>query len=252
MSRKTLIVASALLLSATAAHAFNLGGNLGLSTQAQAGSAQGSANVGANAGASADTGLSLQGLKDSAISAAQSGKEAGVNAGISAMTTGKSAAVSASEAAHAAATSAKATGTSAIGAVQTKFGQGQQTLSSSSASAENRISLKDKLALTKHFASATATTKAVTGLTGLFGGSAQANTSANANANLPIGYESKLVIGSKLDTSLASQAQVIDTSTVAKLSAQPKGTELLQIGNSIVRVDAKTHVVLDVTSASPL
>lgn len=246
MSRKTLIVASALLLSATAAHAFNLGGNLGLSTQAQAGSAQGSANVGANA----DTGLSLQGLKDSAISAAQSGKEAGINAGTSAMATGKSAAASVNEAAHAAASSAKSTGASAIDAVQTKFGQGQQALSSTSASAENRISLKDKLALTKHFASATAATKASAGLTGLFGGNAQASTSANAN--LPVGYESKLVIGSKLDTSLASQSQVIDTSTVAKLSAQPKGTELLQIGNSIVRVDSKTHIVLDVTSTSPL
>lgn len=107
-------------------------------------------------------------------------------------------------------------------------------------SAEMKIGAKDRIALAKHYASGKAANK----LMGKMFGSTDASAPE-------AGYESKLVLGAKLDAGLAKSAVNVDASSVAKLGKQPKGTELKKIGDHVVRVDAKTQVVLDVAAISP-
>jgi hypothetical protein len=103
-----------------------------------------------------------------------------------------------------------------------------------------KISVSDRLALAKYYAS----NKATSSFFGSFFGASDANAPA-------AGYESALVLGAKLDSSVAKSAVAVDSSVVSKLSTQPKGTNLLKVGDHIVRVDTKTQVVLDVAAISP-
>ena len=52
----------------------------------------------------------------------------------------------------------------------------------------------------------------------------------------------------QLDAKLAAKATAIDVKLVKELSAQPKGTELVRVGDRVVRLDSKTRVVLDVST----
>ena len=118
------------------------------------------------------------------------------------------------------------------------MGMAQATVAGYKQTAEQKISLKDRVALGKHFGLSKATNKA-------FGAVFGANASANG---LPNGYEKQLVIGAKLDAKLAAKATAIDVKLVKELSAQPKGTELVRVGDRVVRLDSKTRVVLDVST----
>ena len=156
----------------------------------------------------------------------------------------RDAAASAKTQAHEHADHAKAQGQAAADKakadLQARAGQTQAVAAGYKQDAANSISVKDRLALGKHYAATSATGKAVTSLLGA---------GAQPGA-LPKGYEKKLVIGAKLDADLAASATAIDTSVVKGLAAQPKGTELVKVGDRVVRVDSKTRVVLDVTSIS--
>lgn len=148
------------------------------------------------------------------------------------------------EAAAKAAAAAKASGNAAISdakaQAEAKMGAAQASVAGFKQSAEMKIGAKDRIALAKHYASGKAANK----LMGKMFGSTDASAPE-------AGYESKLVIGAKLDAGLAKSAVNVDASSVAKLGKQPKGTELKKIGDHVVRVDAKTQVVLDVAAISP-
>lgn len=225
MSRTALISATALLLATSSAYAFDIGSSLGLSAQTPVASAD------ANASAQGSGNL-LQSAKDTASSAASTARDAGIAVGTSAVSTGKSIGGAASDAGHAVYNSAKDTGQKAAAAAKAKYASA--TVASTSA-----ITVKDKVALGKHFGALGATNKAVSSLFG---------SSSASTSTLPSNYKSKLVVGAKLDASVAGQAQPVDPSSVPGLSAQPAGTQLLLVGNSVVRVDSSTQVVLDVAS----
>jgi hypothetical protein len=225
--KRTALVA-ALLVATTSAYALDARINTGLqlagvSTQAEA-------------GASVD----LKAQKDAAKQGATSARDNAINAGLAGVASGKSAA----ESGHAAADAAKASGTAAVNdakaQAEAKLGTAQASVAGYKQNAELQIGANDRVALAKHFASGPATSK----LMGKMLGSSDANAPA-------AGYESKLVLGAKLDSSVAKSAVEVDASSVKKLSTQPKGTKLLKVGDHIVRVDAKTNVVVAVAAISP-
>lgn len=253
MSRTALISASALLLATSAAHAFDTKAALGLQAPG--------VSVQANADASAKT-PTLQSSKDAALHAGHAAKDAGLAAGVGALTSGKSAIDSGKAAGQAAygnakdaalsnAAAAKNAALTKAGVAQDQagaaLGQGKQIAAGYKQDAANAISVKDRVAVAKFAATQKAGGKVVGKLTSLLGGA-----NAQANGGLAAGYEKKLVIGAKLDAGLSSQAKALDTTTVTGLGAQPKGTQLLLVGDQIVRVDSKTQVVLDVSAAASL
>lgn len=263
MSRNALISASALLLAATSAHALDT--KAGLSVQVPGVSVQ------TNAEASVKT-PDLKAAKDATVKAGQSARDAGVAAGVGAVGAGKSAAETgkaigqatygnAKEAAQANAAAAKEAGLAkaaaakeaalnkagaAQGQASAAVGQGKQFAAGYKQDASKVISLKDRAAVAKFAATQKAGGAVTKKLFGVLGGSAPASNAPAA------GYESKLVIGAKLDAGLGASAVKLDSSTVAGLSTQPKGTQLLLVGNQVVRIDSKTNVVLDVSSTASL
>lgn len=217
MLRTTLIAAA--ILSVTAA--------------AQAADVQASAS----ASASVSNPVDLQAAKDAAAKAAAGSRDAAINAGVGAMISGKSSA----EALKAASADAKTAGMASM--EQTKadaaarMGTAQAMAAGYKQKTADMISPKDQLALGKHFAASKATGFAISKMFG-----------ASSNSNLPKDYAKKLVIGAKLDAAFAGKTTPIDATTVKGLSAQPAGTVLVKVGDRTVRLDAKTQVVLDVTS----
>lgn len=188
----------------------------------------------------ASASVDVKAQKEAAAKAAASARDNAINAGVTGMATGKSAA----ESTRAAADAAKATGTAAMtdarAQAEAKMGMAQASVAGFKQSAEMKIGAKDRIALAKHYASSKATNKLMGKMLG------------TSDASAPeAGYESKLVLGAKLDAGVAKSAVAVDTSTVAKLGKQPSGTQLLKVGDHVVRVDAKTQVVLDVAAISP-
>lgn len=222
--------------------------SVSLSAAVQAAEVQGSASVSApgatvQGSASISNPFDLKASKEAAAKMATGSRDAAIGAGVGAMVSGKSSAEALKSAGTAASTEAKTAAQAAADKAQAdaaaRMGQAQATAAGYKQTAEQKISLKDRVALGKHFGINKATNKA-------FGAIFGAN--ASAKSDLPKGYESQLVIGAKLDTKLAGKAVAVDTSLVKELSVQPKGTELVKIGNRAVRLDSKTRVVLDVTT----
>ena len=224
--------------------------SVSLSAAVQAAEVQGSASVsapGATVQGSASAGMSnpfdLKASKEAAAKMAAGSRDAAIGAGVGAMVSGKSSAEALKTASTAATTEAKTAAQAAADKAQAdtaaRMGQAQSTAAGYKQTAEQKISLKDRVALGKYFGVGKATNKAFGAIFGA---------SATSKSDLPKGYESKLVIGAKIDASLAGKATAIDTSLVKELSVQPKGTELVKIGDRAVRLDSKTRVVLDVTS----
>lgn len=226
MSRHVLLPISALLL-ATSAHAFDF---------KSAVSAEASASVQAPTAKDA---------KDAATKTGQASRDSAISAGLGALTAGKTAAESGKAAAQAAKDTAVTQATAAKDAAVAKAGLAQNIAAGYKQDAAKMISVKDRVAVAKFAATQKATGKAVSKLSGFLGGA-----NAQSNGGLAKGYEKKLVIGAKLDAGLAAQAQTISNSTVTGLGTQPKDTQLLLIGNQVVRVDVKTQVVLDVGTAT--
>lgn len=220
MIRKTLLSVALLSLTATAAQAADA---------TTAGS--GTASASASASMSVDRAAAKQAAADA--------KNAAINAGLGALTSGKTAAASAAEAGKAAAQnatdSAKAlaakaseSGTAAKDGVAGKL---SSLASKVQLDAAKRISIKDRAALVKHFI----TNRVLEKLAG---------TTAE---KLPVGYRSSLKVGGTLDANLQKLAVDVDESTVVGLGPQPEGTNLLIVGKTVVRVDVKTNVILDVS-----
>lgn len=221
-------LATALLLATTSAYALDARVNTGLQL----------AGVSTQADASASVDLKAQ--KEAAAKAASSARDNAVNAGLSGIATGKSAA----ESGRAAAEAAKATGTAAMSdakaTAEAKMGMAQASVKGFKQSAEMKIGVSDRLALAKYYAGGKATSSFFGRILG------------TSDASAPeAGYESKLVLGAKLDSGVAKSAVAVDASSVSKLGKQPAGTQLLKVGDHVVRVDAKTQVVLDVAAISP-
>lgn len=226
MSRLVLVPISALLL-ATSAHAYDF-----------------KSAVSAEASASVQT-PSAKDAKDAAAKTGQAAKDSAINAGLGAVAAGKSAAESGKAAAQAAKDAAVTQAGAAKDAAVAKAGLAKNIAAGYKQDAAKLISVKDRVAVAKFASTQKATGAAVSKLTGLLGGA-----NAQANGGLAAGYEKKLVIGAKLDADLSTQATALNGSNVPTLGAQPKGTQLLLIGNQVVRVDAKTQVVLDVGAAT--
>lgn len=224
MSRLAFIPVSALLL-ATSAHAFDLKAGVSAQASVQAPSAQDA--------------------KDAAAKTGQAAKDSAINAGLGALTAGKSAADSGKAAAQAAKDAAVTQASTAKDAAAAKAGLAKNIAAGYKQDAAKLISVKDRVAVAKFAGTQKATGAAVNKLTGLLGGA-----NAQANGGLAVGYEKKLVIGAKLDADLSARATALSSSNVPALGAQPKDTQLLLIGNQVVRVDAKTQVVLDVGTAT--
>lgn len=210
--------------------------SVSLSAVVQAADVQGSASASApgasvQGSASISNPFDMKAGKEAAAKAAAGSRDAAISAGVGAMVSGKSGAEAAKTAAQAAADKAQADAAA-------HMGQAQATAAGYKQTAEQKISLKDRVALGKHFGVSKATNKA---FGAIFGTSA-------SSSDLPKGYENQLIIGAKLDAKLAGKAVAIDTSLVKELSAQPKGTELVKIGDRAVRLDSKTRIVLDVTT----
>lgn len=225
--KRTALVA-ALLVATTSAYALDARISTGLQL------------AGVNTQADASASVDLKAQKEAAKQSAASARDNAINAGLAGVASGKSAA----ESGHDAVNSAKATGAAAVSdakaQAEAKLGTAQASVAGFKQNAEMQISAKDRIVLAKHFASSTATSK----LMGKMLGSSDTNAPA-------AGYESKLVLGAKLDSSVAKSAVEVDASSVKKLSTQPKGTKLLKVGDHIVRVDAKTNVVVAVAAISP-
>lgn len=263
MSRNVLLSASALLLATSAAHALDL--KSGLSVQAPGVTVQSSAEANVKT-------PTVQSTKDAAIKAGQSSRDAGIAAGVGALTTGKSAvdsgkavgqaaygnakaeaqanAAAAKEAGLAKAAAAKEAAMAKAGAAEGHatgaIGHGKHIAAGYKQDAAKAISVKDRAAAAKFAATQKAGGTVTKKLFGLFGGSAPAAAAPAA------GYESKLVIGAKLDADLGANAVKLNSSTVAGLGTQPSGTQLLLVGDHVVRVDSKTNVVLDASSTASL
>lgn len=163
--------------------------------------------------------------------AAGDSKTAAVNAGVSGMMSGQSATDAAKAAMSAGASAAKTSVSSKMPSTGTSTGGGLTSQIQTDAS--KRISVKDRAAIAKHFAISKLGNK-------LLGTTAAAS-------NLPADYNDKLVVNSPLDASLQGVGTVVDPTTITGLSAQPSGTQLIQIGKKVVKVDTSTSVVLDVT-----
>lgn len=221
----TAIVAASLV---TTSHAADVQANAAVSVP----------GVNVNAGASANAALDLKASKEAATKAAVNSRDAAIAAGVGAMVSGKTSAEAAKTAGAAATTEAKAAAEKAQADAAARMGTAQATVAGYKQTAEQKITLKDRVALGKHFGVSKVTNKA---FGAVFGASANSN-------DLPKGYEKQLVIGAKLDAKLATKATAIDVSLVKELSAQPKGTELVKVGDRVVRLDSKTRVVLDVSS----
>lgn len=235
MFRTTLIATAVLSFSLSAAvQAAEVQGSASVSTSGA--SAQGSAS------ASVSNPFDLKAGKEAAAQMATGSRDAAISAGVGAMVSGKSGAEALKSATTAATSEAKTSAQAAADKAQAdaaaRMGQAQATVAGYKQTAEQKISLKDRVALGKYFGVSKATNKA-------FGAIFGANAS---NSDLPKGYESQLVIGAKLDAKLAGKAVAIDTSLVKDLSVQPKGTELVKVGDRAVRLDSKTRIVLDVAS----
>lgn len=229
MTRISLITAAVLATSfAATAQAADVQANAAVSVP----------GVNVNAGAAANTALDLKASKEAAAKAAASSRDAAISAGVGAMVSGKSSAEAAKTASAAASVEAKVAAEKAQADAAARMGTAQATVAGYKQTAEQKIALKDRVALGKHFGVSKATNKA---FGAIFGASANSN-------DLPKGYEKQLVIGAKLDAKLATKATAIDASLVKELSAQPKGTELVKVGDRVVRLDSKTRVVLDVSS----
>lgn len=227
--------------------------------------------------ADANVGLGLQiggvsakadaSVKADAHQATQKTRDAAVNAGMGALNSGKGAVESAKAAgqgaansakaeaqaraeqakaagqakaaeAHARAEQAKAAGQAKAADAQARVEHVKATSQAKIAAghqqtATDRISVEDRLAVAKQM-SAQQAAKAKTGswLSTLFGSKADAS--------------ADLVIGAKLPASASASAQVVSSGSVKGLGAQPRDTELLVVGQQLVRVNAKTRVVLDV------
>ena len=233
MFRTSLIATAVLSFSLSAAQAAEVQGSASVS--APGASAQGSASI--------SNPFDLKASKEAAAKMATGSRDAAVNAGIGAMVSGQSSAEAMKTATTAASTEAKnaaqATADKTKADLAARMGQTQATVAGYKQTAAQKISLKDRVALGKYFGVGKATNKAIGAVFGA---------SANSSSDLPKGYESQLVIGAKLDAQLAGKAVAVDTSLVKGLSVQPKGTELVKIGNRAVRLDSKTRVVLDVTT----
>ena len=225
--KRTALVAS-LLVATTSAYALDARISTGLQL------------AGVNTQTDASASVDLKAQKEAAKQSAASARDNAINAGLAGVASGKSAAESGRDAVN----SAKATGAAAVSdakaQAEAKLGTAQASVAGFKQNAEMQISAKDRVVLAKHFASSTATSK----LMGKMLGSSDTNAPA-------AGYESKLVLGAKLDSSVAKSAVEVDASSVKKLSTQPKGTKLLKVGDHIVRVDAKTNVVVAVAAISP-
>lgn len=225
--KRTALVA-ALLVATTSAYALDARISTGLQL------------AGVNTQADASASVDLKAQKEAAKQSAASARDNAINAGLAGVASGKSAAESGRDAVN----SAKATGAAAVSdakaQAEAKLGTAQASVAGFKQNAEMQISAKDRVVLAKHFASSTATSKLMGKMLG--------GNDANAPA---AGYESKLVLGAKLDSSVAKSAVEVDASSVKKLSTQPKGTKLLKVGDHIVRVDAKTNVVVAVAAISP-
>lgn len=224
------LIAVAVLAAATSAYAADAQTHANANASASA--------PGVNAGASASATIDLKASKEAAAKAAATSRDAAISAGVGAMVSGKSSAEAAKAASTAASTEAKASAEKAQADAAARMGMAQATVAGYKQTAEQKISLKDRVALGKHFGVSKATNKAFGAVFG---------TSASGN-DLPKGYEKQLVIGAKLDANLAAKSTKIDVSLVKELSAQPKGTELVKIGDRVVRLDSKTRVVLDVSN----
>lgn len=225
---KSTPLAIALLLTTTSAFALDARINSGLQL------------AGVNAQADASASVNLDAQQAAAAKAAAAARDSAVHAGVSGMASGQSAA----DSTRAAADAAKASGTAAMNdakvQAEAKMGLTQASVAGFKQRAEMKIDAKDRIALAKHFASGKATSKLMGKMFG------------TSDASAPkAGYEATLVLGAKLDSDLAASAVAVDTSAVAKLGKQPAGTQLLKVGDHIVRVDAKTDVVLDVAAISP-
>lgn len=197
-------------------------------------------------------------VKTDAQQSAQKTRDAAVNAGLGALATGKGVADSAKAAGQSAASSAKAEAQAradqakAAGeakaaeaharAEQAKAaGQAKAAEARSNAkvaagyrqAAADRISVEDRLAVAQHLSAQQAAKSAASKWLGnLFGAKADASADIVIGAKLPAG----------------ASAQVVSTTSVKSLSAQPKDTQLVVVGQQLVRVNAKTNVVLDVTN----
>jgi len=236
MLRTSLIATAVLSVSLSAvAQAADVQANASVSTSTA--TVQGSANAGMN------NPFDLKASKEAAAKMAAGSRDAAIGAGVGAMVSGKSSAEALKSASSAATTEAKTAAQAAADKAQAdaaaRMGQAQATAAGYKQTAEQKISLKDRVALGKYFGVSKATNKAFGAIFGA---------SASSSNDLPKGYESQLVIGAKLDAKLAGKAVAIDTSLVKDLSVQPKGTELVKIGDRAVRLDSKTRVVLDVTT----
>lgn len=225
--KRTALVA-ALLVATTSAYALDARISSGLQL----------AGVSTQADASASVDLKAQ--KEAAAKSAATARDNAIGAGLAGMASGKSAA----DSGRAAADAAKAAGTNAAqdakAQAEAKLGLTQATAAGFKQTAAMKINVKDRLALAKHYASGKATSKLMSKMLG------------GTDAGAPeAGYESKLVLGAKLDAGVAKSAVSVDVSSVGKLSKQPKGTSLIKVGDHIVRVDSKTQVVLDVAAISP-
>lgn len=237
MFRTTLIANAVLGCSLSAAvQAADVQGSASTNASTSGVSAQGSAS------ASISNPFDLKAGKEAAAKVATGSRDAAISAGVGAMVSGKSSAEALKSATTAATSEAKTSAQAAADKAQAdaaaRMGQAQATVAGYKQTAEQKISLKDRVALGKYFGVSKATNKAFGAIFG---------TNANSS-DLPKGYESQLVIGAKLDAKLAGKAVAIDTSLVKDLSVQPKGTELVKIGDRAVRLDSKTRVVLDVAS----
>lgn len=225
--KRTALVA-ALLVATTSAYALDARISTGLQL------------AGVNTQADASASVDLKAQKEAAKQSAASARDNAINAGLAGVASGKSAAESGRDAVN----SAKATGAAAVSdakaQAEAKLGTAQASVAGFKQNAEMQISAKDRVVLAKHFASSTATSRLM--------GKMLSSSDTNAPA---AGYESKLVLGAKLDSSVAKSAVEVDASSVKKLSTQPKGTKLLKVGDHIVRVDAKTNVVVAVAAISP-
>lgn len=65
---------------------------------------------------------------------------------------------------------------------------------------------------------------------------------------LPPGWQKKLEIGSTLETDLDEQARSLPEEILKRLPQAPENTEIIQIGDEIVRVIENTREIVDILS----
>lgn len=174
--------------------------------------------------------INLKSEKEVASNTAASLRDSAINAGLGAVVEGKSAKDSAKAAADAAKAEGLAKATQAKNQAAEKYGMATAAVAGYKQNAAMLISVSDRAALAKHYAASNATSAALGRMLG---------TSA---------AKVELKLGAKLDT---GNATAVDSAVVAKLGKQPAGTALYKVNNSIVRVESKTNVIVDIAAISP-